>query len=172
MKRILSITSLFLLIAAGAHGVWTPLVPGASDGDSPIIMDMSVSDAGTVFDVSIPGIDITELDSGQGVFQELAIPSAGWLRDTGAPQVPVIRKNIIVPMDGTVSLDITVNRTTSLDNVNALPAQPSTKRTEEKPPFQIDARIYQSDSLYPSTWGRIVEDSILRDFRFVTIELN
>lgn len=171
MKRLLLIALVFV-ISAGVHGAWIPLNPDAADGEVPAIHAVTISGSDTSFNVTVPGMHVEDIRNDQGIFQKLELPVAGVLHDTGAPQVPAIRKNIIVPKDGAVSLQISVNRSVTLDDYTIWPAQPSYKRSEEKPAFQLDERVYGSDALYPATWGRISQDAVMRDFRFVTVELN
>ncbi|MGB3975034.1 MAG: C25 family cysteine peptidase [bacterium] len=170
MKRLF----LFLLLVAcctAAQGYW---IPFGQNGNArqPTVEKLDMIGNDTVFTLRVPGVELMEKANDLDDFVLLEIPDNGWLMETGAPQVPAIRKNIIVPADASVDLKIDVIDAVQLKGYTVWPAQPSYKRSESPPPFQLDARIYNQDQLYPANWGRISQDAWMRDFRFVTVEIN
>jgi len=171
MKKILFIT-LILILTAGVNASWVPLTPGAANGETPLIHSLLTKPDETIFSMTIPGVMVQEINSDSASFQKLEIPQAGWLKSVGNPELPAIRKNFIVPLDAIVSLEITANQTVTLSDYNIWPAQASYKRNEPKPAFQLNQRLYNQNTQYPASWGKISQDAILRDFRFVTVEIN
>ncbi len=170
MKRLFLV--LFLsLICAGAHGYWVALDAG-TESRSASVTSIDVIDNDTIFTVTVPGFEALEKTNDYGDFIHMEIPDVGWLMETGSPMVPAIRKNIIVPADASVTLQIEADGLVVLDNVLAWPAQPSFKRSDPEPPFTINETVYEQDAFYPGEWGRISYDAWIRDFRFVTVELN
>jgi hypothetical protein len=170
MKRLLMILVLIVGCSA-AQGYWIPLgQQGSSRQPAVDRLDMIGND--TVFTLHVPGVEVIEKTGETGDFVLLELPETGWLMQTGSPQVPVIRKNIIVPADAEVQLEIEILDSVQLTDFNLWPAQPSYKRSEPPPPFELDPRVYDQDAFYPAEWGRISQDAWLRDFRFVTVEIN
>ncbi|MBN1297992.1 hypothetical protein JXA80_14535 [bacterium] len=170
MRHLLLITILGL-ICSGVQGYWIPLTPDAAEPGSPTIESITMTGSDTLFRVTVPGVEATEKRNEQGEFIHLQMPDSGWLMDTGSPQVPTIRKHVIVPADAVVSLEVQVERTVELTDLTVWPAQPSYKRSAEAPAFMLDEKIYGRDDLYPAAWGRISDDGWLRDYRYVTVEL-
>ncbi|MBN1879866.1 hypothetical protein JW823_07120 [bacterium] len=171
MRRLI-LVAVISLITAGVQGYWIPLTPDAAEFDSPSIESIKMSGEDTIFSITVPGLEAIERRNDSGDFVQLQIPDSGWLMETGSPQVPVVRKSFIVPADASVRLEIDVDRYVDLNDINVWPAQPSYKRSEDKPAFVLDSKIYNHNDLYPLEWGRISDDGWMRDFRYVTVELN
>ncbi|MGB3976448.1 MAG: C25 family cysteine peptidase [bacterium] len=170
MKR-LSFLFLLFTCCVSVYGYWVPFEQ-RFDNRYPSVGSLKMVGNDTVFTLHVPGIEAIEKtnDSNEYILPE--IPENGWLMQTGAPQIPAIRKNIIVPPDAVVDLKIDVIDAVQLDRFTVWPVQPSTKRSEPLPPFTLDSQIYQQNAFYPADWGRISQDAWMRDFRFVTIEIN
>lgn len=171
MKRLLLLT-LICVFCAGANGYWLPLTPGAANNSAPAIAVQDTTLSETTFDLVLAGVNVQSAEIEGAQYETLELQDAGWLVEAGAPRLPAIRKNIIVPFDASVSLEITANQVVEVNDINVLPAQPSYKRNEEKPAFVLNQRIYHQDTAYPGSWGRISQDGVMRDFRFVTVEIN
>ena len=172
MRRLL-LVAIIGLICSGAQGYWIPLTPGAADSESPTIESIKMNGNNTIFSISVPGIEAIEQRNDAGDFVMLQLPDSGWIMETGSPQVPAIRKNFIVPADAAnVRIEIAVDRYVELSDLNVWPAQPSYKRSADQPPFTLNAKVYDNNALYPMDWGRISDDGWMRDFRYVTVELN
>ncbi len=169
MKHI-AVILIVLLMSFGAQVAWISL-DAAAGHDFPSVTRMEISGNDTFFSVTVPGFEALEKSNEYGSFLKPDIPDTGWLMETGAPQVPAIRKNIIVPFGAEVRLSVEAHGVASFQQHPVWPAQPSFKRSDPEPPFTLDERIYERDVLFPIEWGRISNDAVLRDFRFVTVEL-
>ncbi len=169
MKRLFLLL-LLVVISVSAHGYWAPF---GQDGNArqPSVNQLDMIGNDTLFTLYVPGVEVMEKTTDHDDFVLLEIPDNGWLMETGAPQIPVIRKNIIVPADASVELQIDVIDTVELKGYSLWPAQPSYKRSESPPPFELDERLYAQNQLFPMNWGRITQDAWIRDFRFVTVEI-
>jgi hypothetical protein len=170
-KRITSIMIMGILAAVSGLTAWIPLQHDAEFRQPSDVRVHSSDFSGTTLDVRIPGVFVTEeIEIGQ-VFSKISIPDTGVLSRPGSPLVPAIRKNIIVPRNARVNLHVSVTTEQKFKDYLLIPAQPSYLRTEDKPPFTLDEKVYGNNALYPREWARITDGGFLRDFRFVTVTI-
>ncbi|MBN1880448.1 hypothetical protein JW823_10090, partial [bacterium] len=159
------------LFAATSLAAWIPIT-GKTDILQTVDTRISAADSSrTLIEVTIPGINVTENEESGVLYQQIDLPGAGILSRSGCPLVPAIRKNIIVPRDTRVHLNVNVISDTIFQGYTIIPAQPVYKRTQEKPPFTIDQTVYNENDYYPADVAAITEDACLRDFRFVTVTI-
>ncbi|MGB3975061.1 MAG: C25 family cysteine peptidase [bacterium] len=170
MRRCLFFV-LTALISTVAHGNWIPFESGATYS-SPVIDSVKMVNHDTIFTLKTPGMLAEPEVNEHGHFFRLEIPDNGWLMETGSPQVPVVRKNVIVPEGAFIELKIDVDNVATYSGFDIWPAQPSFKRSEPEPPFTLNERVYENNAFYPAEWATISNDAYLRDFRFVTIDLH
>ncbi len=169
MRRYLFFV-LTVLISTNAYGNWIPFESGATYS-SPVVESVKMVNDDTIFTLRTPGMSVEPEFNNQGDFVRLEIPDNGWLMETGSPQVPVVRKNVIVPEGAFVELEIDVDKVVTFSGYDIWPAQPSYKRSEQEPPFILNTQVYDQNAFYPAEWATISYDAYLRDFRFVTIDL-
>jgi gingipain R len=169
MRRF-SILVLIGLISVVTHGYWMPFDPGTGYG-SPVVESVDMMQNDTIFTLKIPGMSVESEQNEHGDFSRLELPGHGWLMETGSPQIPAIRKNIIVPVGAVIDLEVDVYSVVEYGNFDIWPAQPSYKRSEQEPPFTINSEIYDENAFFPVQWARVSNDAHLRDFRYVTVDL-
>ena len=171
MYRQFSIALVGVFFSISCLAAWMPLKEkGTLEQTVDVIVSVNGS-SGTELNVVVPGIVTEESTEQGGAYQKIALPGEGVLSRPGSPLVPAIRRNIIVPRDARVQLDMKVLSEAYLRDYQIYPAQPTYKRSEEKPDFMIDQAVYSNDDYYPADIARITNDAILRDFRFVTVTI-
>ncbi len=171
-KTLIVTLSLNLIFLFPALADWIPLSSGTTSGSQVSFVCTGNPGSDTVFHLSVPGVQTEIRTNKSGEFTALTIPGAGLLWNTGAPQLPVIRRFVAVPAGSEVTVSAVESKTVVLDGYHVMPAQPQYKRNETAPPFQIDEILYQSDKLYPGTTVDIADDVWMRDYRAVLIEVN
>lgn len=156
----------------GANAKWIALDSRVTDS-TPASVDVVQSNLQmTSLDIKVPGVELSVKKEQQDDFTLLSIPESGVLSEPGRPLLPTIRKFIAVPLDSEVVLDVAVVSEHVIDALTVYPAQPQYKRSEPRPPFQMDLDLYRTDALFPASWARITDDVMMRDFRVVLIEIS
>lgn len=129
------------------------------------------SDEGSMtirFDLpDIMGSSAEEGESGSGTI--LRVPGWGILAEVGCPDLPVLRKLVMVPNTGGVSLRVIEETTTSLGIFNIPPFQQPGLRSGGTFPYEQDMDVYGSADPFPSGCAVLEGVHVLRDIRVATI---
>ena len=100
---------------------------------------------------SIQELGLASINNGEVKGQEIILKGQLGLNAEGRPNLPVVNHYVAVPQGATVSLQYRENASTTIDDVDLLPAMPAqTDLDEEMPQLRWDASIYGSDAPYPS----------------------
>ena len=91
----------------------------------------------------------------------------------GAPSLPRIRRNIIIPDKAEVQLNVISSEYTDYPDLPVAPSKGNLPRTilPEDVPYTFGS-VYSSDEWFPEKLADIGRPFILRDFRGVSIEIN
>ena len=96
----------------------------------------------------------------------------------GAPDLPVLRQDVEVPLGASLSLEVLSfkSTTTSLASYNLqgviAPHQPSLPKCGEPIPLAgPDAALYNSNGIFPESVVRIAEEYVVRGHRILTLEI-
>ncbi len=95
----------------------------------------------------------------------LRVPGEGIGMPYGAPDLPVIRRMVMVPNTGDISAEIVSSESSPLGIYSIPPAQPSPMRSGEVIPFRIDEELYSVSEFYPAMSVEVESVIILRDIR-------
>jgi hypothetical protein len=120
---------------------------------------------------------IEQTKSGQ--FYVLAMDGYGTTNEVGKPQLPVLRYDVEVPVDATVTLQVT-NSTMQEhalsewgSNFPIMPFQPSMSRLPgTEVTFALDGSAYATNGYVLNRIARLAAERIVRNRKLVTIELN
>jgi len=95
----------------------------------------------------------------------------------GAPDLPVLRQDVEVPLGASLNLEVLSfkSTTTSLASYNLqgviAPHQPSQPKCGEPiPPVTPDAALYSSNGIFPESVVRIADEYVVRGHRVLTLE--
>ncbi|MBN2587308.1 MAG: hypothetical protein JXA64_12095, partial [Candidatus Fermentibacteraceae bacterium] len=95
----------------------------------------------------------------------MRIPGEGMGMPVGVPDLPVIRRMVLIPNTGDVSIEVVSSESTPLGIYDIPPFQPYPTRNGETFPYRIDDEVYSASELYPSQPVVLDRISILRDIR-------
>ncbi len=103
-------------------------------------------------------------------YSQLEVSDCGFTSKPGNPTLPVKTIFLEFPDNHDYNVSIVGTKTTQIDEISLLPAQPAPPETAE-PAFTINQQIYQNNVYYPS--GRIlrVKTVKLRERRLLEIRL-
>ncbi|NOQ22293.1 MAG: T9SS type A sorting domain-containing protein [Candidatus Aegiribacteria sp.] len=117
-------------------------------------------------------VEIELEDFGAGsVFR---IPSDGcYLAALGSPDLPVIRRMVLIPSSGNIELEIVSEESRYLGKYNVAPfQQPPTYSAGVPSPYSINSSIYGSSQIFPASSVELESINILRDIRVAWIRYN
>lgn len=133
-----------------------------SDGNSSIVEF-------NLIDLEVVNADRTEY----GQASVFRIPSNGdFLGMVGSPDLPVIRKMILIPAQGDIELNIIREETSSIGNYLVGPWQERPTYSGPAVEYRISNDIYQTSELFPCASVEIEQISILRDIRVAWVRFN
>ena len=107
-------------------------------------------------------------------YQRLSIPGAGYTKDQGKPELPVITSYIAVPQDAQVLLDYTLsNNNKILQNINIYPCQPleTTLGETDDATFKKDVNFNSSYETYPRSIVEASPIKIMRGCRIIMLAI-
>jgi len=114
---------------------------------------------------------IEEERVGDTVYQHIVMPGASSTIDEGMPELPLIGASVIVPAHGTVSVRSNATNPRSLGVFKPYPVQ---QRMDLESPksFLYNDEFFSGNSTYPAVTTSYSEPAILRDFRFVSLQVS
>jgi len=159
MSRVLFL-SMLLVAAAGADVLYRPsepVVPASYLG---------TDGQGILVEFALPALTADNMVVGEyGEGTVMRIPGEGMGMPVGAPDLPVIRRMVLIPNTGDVTVEIVSSESSPLGIYDIPPFQDYPTRSGGAGPYRIDDDIYTSSSLYPSSPVVLDRISILRDIR-------
>lgn len=100
---------------------------------------------------AIQELGITDFDNGDVKGNEVILKGQFGPNAEGCPNLPVVNRYIAIPQGATVSLQIKENASTTLHNIDLLPAAPfPTDLYEGKIELQWNSLVYGKDANYPT----------------------
>ncbi|OPL18101.1 MAG: hypothetical protein AVO35_06245 [Candidatus Aegiribacteria sp. MLS_C] len=103
--------------------------------------------------------------SGYGRGTVFSVPGEGIAADIGLPQVPAVRRMVLVPDRGRVEVEVLERSTVSLGRYSLPPFQPLQVRGQDPEPVRVRQDFYGGDAPWPDEPVRLESVSILRDLR-------
>lgn len=132
-----------------------------------------------IITASIPGLVLSEETQASGIHSRLTLPDAGHTPDIGKPELPVVRKLIVVP-EGTTA-DVAWSATPFSQPLTAFgargpirPVQPPVPKipgARESIPFEKDAATYSRNAWFPTAPVALKEAGTLYGRRLVMVEI-
>ncbi|MCK5842889.1 MAG: hypothetical protein KAH31_12005, partial [Candidatus Sabulitectum sp.] len=123
---------------------------------------------------SLPDLEVIDAQlaeySNASVFR---IPTNGdFLGLVGSPDLPVIRRMVLIPNNGDVELEILSEEVSSLGNYRVAPWQERPTYSGSAPQYRINDETYGNSEFFPGASVEIESVSILRDLRVAWIRFN
>lgn len=119
------------------------------------------------------------VETGKGLFNELAIPGTYWVGDLGSPKLPASKKLIEIPFGAEVSVKV-LNYKVQEYNLGdygiehkIIPVQPSLRKDQniDEVPFKYNEEIYKKDYFIKHEVASLEILGILRGFRLARLEV-
>jgi len=130
---------------------WTSF--GNYESREPTIELLESNDSIVEFNVFVPGMYSTEIDS----FNRVEIPGHGRLDLIGYPEIPVITYLLAIPECDEVSINVTISDSIKIEGINIYPAPEVVEDTMQggfvylKEEFAYNDSIYSTDSWFTDT---------------------
>ncbi len=138
----------------------------------------SNSDFGFELQITVPALQINEIKTRGGVFDEISLPGYGFSGRIGEPKLPVWSKLIAVPVGAEVSFDVIGKQEKTFSRSEAgllhdiVPAQPSLSKSDDpdKIPFEQNSAAYRLDAFTRNELFKVSEVGYLRGVRLFRID--
>ncbi|NLW18904.1 MAG: hypothetical protein GXY81_04360 [Candidatus Cloacimonetes bacterium] len=136
------------------------------------------SDFGFDVSYSVGDLKIREVQTKEGLFDELFIEGWGHTNAVGEPKLPMRREIIAVPLGATVRLNINSRSTMELDSASnqllhrVMPAQePVSKSADlESIPFVVNEESYGRSGYNNRDWVQVEELGLMRGVRVIALD--
>ncbi len=161
---------ILLIVAAFASG---EIVYRSTEPVEDVILLESTDNSNLIeFNLSaLESVD-TELE-GFGFGTMFRIPSdGGFLAIVGSPDLPVIRRMVLIPSSGNIQLEIVSEESQYLGQYDVVPYQQPPTYSGGPYPYMIDNSVYSASQPFPSTSVELESINILRDIRVAWIRYN
>ena len=163
--RLFFVSLLFLACMAGADTVLyrsrEPVVPAEYLGKD---------EKGILVKFTLPALiaeNVVVDEFGAGIL--MRIPGEGVGVPVGSPDLPLVRRMVLVPNTGGISIEVVSSETIPLGNFRIPPFQGFPARSGGRAPYRIDEDIYSGAALYPISPVVLDRVGILRDLRVAWI---
>ncbi|UCG42626.1 MAG: hypothetical protein JSU73_12315 [candidate division WOR-3 bacterium] len=167
-RRVL--VALTVLAAAGiGYAEWQPL--GSGTGSARIsVLKNNVSQ--TVFEVSIPGLDISPVTAEGNEYSKLSLPGDVFaVLEQGRPEVPKVSVLLAIPTGARVTARAEVLETRTLSVAKVYPLQPPLLDGDRPGPLVIDSDFYDQDISYPGFAAKVIETGVWRDLDVANLQV-
>lgn len=173
-----SLLALFFLFSSGWTNLmgqetlkWMPLTQVDQEGISINVVESDIER--TVLEFKITGYYYDQLSINNTAYMKVLLPQTTPLMEKGFPNLPKVRKNIIIPDNAKMDFRI-IEKTDTL--ISVLPIAPSKghlPRTVDPDtvPYTFND-YYQRDEWYPEPVFSLDEPFIFKDYRGLTIQFN
>ena len=173
MRWIISIVTLISLSAgiASADLIWTS--PLGTDETAPRIEITDWTPGSLTIEVTVGGIYLENLNSGQGDFSRLQLTEMfeGTTRDIGMPELPVISHLIEIPSTAVPHLQILSSETVVIEGVTPYPYQTPAKDDSAPAAFNYLPWAYSAASLYPENQAEVEDIGVWRHLQAGSLKI-
>jgi len=184
--RLVLIVALFVAISVASVGLSARLSSGGESGDarwisfgeesipytSPVLTALSSSAQGTTVEIRVPGMIVGDQNREGETYQVIELPGFRYTNEVGLPQIPAVRRMVMIPADAAVDVEIVESETTTLEGYRILPVQEMVREIDPEPAFAMDGAAYASDALYPGRVAEAGKPMLWRNLRVVILEVH
>ena len=165
--------NMILLVLFVISCVWGEIVFSTEGSLEEVVLIESTDNSKLIeFNLSmLEAIEVYLEEYGHGtVFRMPA--NGGLLAEIGSPDLPAIRRMVLIPSTGDVELEIVSSESQYLGCYNVAPYQEPPTYSGGPAPYTINSRIYSASRSFPSSPAVIESVNILRDIRIAWIRFN
>ena len=133
------------------------------------------SDAsGSTVEFNLINLEVIESELAEyGRASTFRIPSGGdFLGIVGSPDLPVVRRMVLIPDIGDVEIEVLSEETVSLGSYRVAPWQERPTYSGPAPQYRINNDVYQKSGFFPGASVVIESICILRDIRVAWVSFN
>ncbi|MHA1740717.1 MAG: C25 family cysteine peptidase, partial [Candidatus Thorarchaeota archaeon] len=124
----------------------------------------------TVIEITVPGLQVEEIQAEGEAYHRLTLPGAGHTRELGKPELPVVARLVAISDQGWPSVSVQVEDPVLFRGIRVYPAQePLPDLPDQQVDFTIDRKFYSSASSYPENQAWLSPPMIWRDWRVVQL---
>ncbi len=139
---------------------------------SPKIEIKPEGNSATVIEVAIPGLETTTEFVKNQNWTVVRIPNEPSLTgEVGRPQLPILIRNLALPDNGSLTLEVAETEFEKVPDILIYPAQkPLTDR--DQPTWTVDEKFYQKDETYPNEIAVLKRSTTWRGLPFAEVQIN
>jgi len=169
MKTIAIITSFMLVSIFTYSQEWVEF--SASESNSPQLTLSSSNDTIVEFEINVPGMYSTAIDS----FNRVEILNHFKMDSVGFPEIPVISYLVAIPSCDSVILNLTLLDSLRFSDVNIFPAPELVPDTLAGGAFALvegfyyDSAAYSTDDWLPGTVAETIDKGAIRDQHVIRV---
>ena len=168
LKSVLAALSVLVLVGS-AHAGWQP-VAGGTGGAYITVLEQNAGR--TVFEVSVPGLELTPVITEKGKFSRLSLPGEVMaVIEEGKPEVPKVSVLLAIPSGARVSAQVVEKETKRLPVARVYPLQPPLLDGEEPGPTAFDQGFYGRDVSFPGYDVKLIETGVWRDLHVANLQV-
>ncbi|MCD4700832.1 MAG: T9SS type A sorting domain-containing protein [Candidatus Aegiribacteria sp.] len=132
------------------------------------------TDNSKLIEFNLSALECIEIElQGFGSGSVFRIPSnGGFLATVGSPDLPVIRRMVLIPPYGDIELEIVTEESQYLGRYDIAPYQQPSTYSGGPSPYRIDNSVYSASQAFPSSSVELESINILRDIRVAWIRYN
>ena len=164
---------ILLIVLFAASFVSGDIVYRSPDLKDDVLL-LESTDNTKLIEFNLPALESVNMEIenfGQGT--AFRIPSdGGYLAVIGSPDLPVLRRMVLIPPTGNIELEIVSEETQPLGNYNVVPYQLPPTYSGGPSPYRIDNSVYNNSQDFPSSSVQLESINILRDIRIAWIRFN
>ena len=167
MLRILLVPMMIITFAVNADVLYR------SEEYSETAEYLGLDSEGILVEFTLPAL--TAFNENIGDFGDgtiLRIPGEGMGVPVGSPDLPVIRRMVLIPNTGAVNVEIVSSESSPLGIFNIPPFQDYPLRSGDPAPYRKNEEIYSNSEFYPSQPVIVESVSILRDIRIAWVRFS
>ena len=134
------------------------------------------SDLGFDVNYSVGELKIMEVQTKEGVFDELSIEGWGFSTEVGEPKLPMLRRTIAVPLGAEVLFTLNTQQMREMDSKastlknRVIPAQEPISKSATTIPFVVNEAYYRRDAFNDREWIEVSELGIMRGVRVFALD--
>ncbi|OYD14403.1 hypothetical protein CH330_08750, partial [candidate division WOR-3 bacterium JGI_Cruoil_03_51_56] len=126
----------------------------------------------TVFEVTVPGVEITPVVVEGEQFSQLTLPGEVMaVLEEGKPQVPKVSVLLAIPTGAQVTARVVAKETKQLKVADVYPLQPPLTEDQEPGPLVVDRSFYARDVNYPGYDISVIGTAVWRDLDVANIQV-
>ncbi len=118
----------------------------------------------------VPDFEIEESVVAGVTYKKVKIDNAGYLMETGMPELPILTTTIAIPNHGQVRVELVDTHQKMIQHVIPYPSQDGDIEDTSRN-LSLNQAFYQGTDVYPQEVIKCSEPQILRDFRLVTVQI-